>query len=51
VYCLYCHVFRRHHAVYIDSLLFTVKLINLLFFVCLLPDIHSGEIKIFKIEC
>ena len=47
-------MFRRHRAVYIDSLLFIVTLfivtlIYLLFFVCLLPGIHSGEIKIFNI--
>ena len=43
-------MFRRHHAVYIDSFLFIVKIISLLFFIYLLPDIHSGEIKIFKAD-
>jgi len=32
LYCIYCHVFRRHHAVYVDSFVCLVKLINLLFF-------------------
>ena len=39
VYCLYGHVYRHHHDVYIDSFLFIVKSINLLFSVCLLPDV------------
>jgi len=41
-------VFRCHSAVYIDSFVCLVKLINLCFFVCLLSDFHSGEIKISK---
>ena len=39
-----------HHAVYIDSFLFMVKSINLLFSACFATGcIHSGETKIFKV--
>ena len=38
------------HAVYIDSFLFIVKSINLLFSACFATGcIHSGETKIFKL--
>jgi len=47
VSCLYSlYVFRCHNAVYIDCFVCLDKLIKFFFLVCLLPDFHSGEIKI-----
>jgi len=41
--------FLHRHAVYVDYLYTLVKLVNLLFSVCLATGyIHSGEIKIFN---
>ena len=49
--CYYCHVFLLHYAVYIDSVLFIVNLIKLLFFrLFCYRIIDSGEIKIFKVK-
>ena len=39
-------MFRCHNAVYIDCFVCLDKLIKFFFLVFLLPDFHSGEIKI-----
>ena len=42
-------MFRCHNAVYTDCFVCLDKLIKFFFSRCLLPDFHSGEIKISKV--